>query len=117
MTVPQDKEEEIEMKVTLTLLFMEFGLVLFGVIISLASDAKIEASGAWLLDQAKGDKVEDVSGNGISGEIRGTTNMFKASSVRHWNLTDKTRLFFSRMTILRRHLSFTVTRMSPWSFG
>ena len=71
MTVPQDKEEEIEMKVTLTLLFMEFGLVLFGLIISMECDAKIEASGAWLLDEAKGDKVEDVSGNGISGEIRG----------------------------------------------
>lgn len=59
------------MKVTFTCPPMVLGLVLFGLTISVDSYAKIEAVGAWLLDEAKGDKVEDVSGNGISGEIEG----------------------------------------------
>jgi arabinan endo-1,5-alpha-L-arabinosidase len=59
------------MKVTLTFLSMVFGLVVFGLILTMESDAKIETAGAWLLDEADGDKVEDASGNGIDGEIQG----------------------------------------------
>ena len=59
------------MKVTLTFLSMVFGLVVFGLILTAESDAKVESAGAWLLDEAKGNKVEDVSGNGINGEIQG----------------------------------------------
>ena len=59
------------MKVSLTFLSMVFGLVVFGLMLIVESDAKIETAGAWLLDEAKGNKVEDASGNGIDGEIEG----------------------------------------------
>ncbi len=59
------------MKLTLTLLSMVFGLALFGLILTMESDAKIETAGAWLLDEVKGDNVEDGSDNGTSGEIQG----------------------------------------------
>ena len=32
---------------------------------------ELKQLGVWLLDEVKGDKIEVVSGNGISGEIRG----------------------------------------------
>ena len=59
------------MKVTLTFLSMVFGLVVFGLILTAECDAKIESVGAWLLDETEGNTVEDVSGNGINGEIQG----------------------------------------------
>ena len=61
------------MKVALTFPPIVLGLFLFGLILTMESDAKIETSGVWLLDEPedKGKNVEDVSGNGISGEIGG----------------------------------------------
>lgn len=59
------------MKDELTFLSMVFGLVGFGLILTAESDAKIESVGAWLLDEAEGNTVEDVSGKGINGEIQG----------------------------------------------
>lgn len=65
------------MKVTLTFLSMVFGLVVFGLILTAESDAKVESVGAWLLDEVEGNMVEDISGNGINGEIQGGYNYVK----------------------------------------
>ena len=59
------------MKFSLTILSVVFGLVVFGLMLTMESDAKIESSGAWLLDEEDGGKIKDASGNGIDGEIEG----------------------------------------------
>lgn len=83
------------MKAILTLLSMVFGLVFVGLMLTLESDAKIESSGAWLLDEEDGGKIKDASGNGIDGEIEGDAKFVKGQfgNAMEFNGTDTLVLF------------------------